>query len=169
MSATYFARTVWPLPLVADYGRTTPIAFATAAPYLLIVAVLAALTLAAWRWDRRIAFLGTWFFVTLAPASSIVPIATEVGAERRMYMPLAALVVLAVVGLDALSHRFTEKRSVVVAGVVGVMCAVFIGLSIAPADRLAVAQQLSGLLTVARLVTEFPLPDDVEAAPVFRP
>jgi Asp-tRNA(Asn)/Glu-tRNA(Gln) amidotransferase C subunit len=43
------------------------------------------------------------------------------------------------------------------------------GLSIAPAERLAVAQQLSGLLTVARLVTELPLPDDVEAAPVFRP
>jgi len=43
-----------------------------------------------------------------------------------------------------------------------------VGLSIAPADRLAVAQQLSGLLTVAQLVTEFPLPDDVEAAPVFR-
>jgi len=43
------------------------------------------------------------------------------------------------------------------------------GLSIAPAARLAVAQQLSGLLTVARLVTDFPLPDDAEAAPVFRP
>ena len=47
--------------------------------------------------------------------------------------------------------------------------AAHVGLSIAPADRLAVAQQLSGLLAVARLVTEFPLPDEVEAAPVFRP
>ena len=36
------------------------------------------------------------FFLTLAPTSSIVPIATEVGAERRMYLPLAALSVLAV-------------------------------------------------------------------------
>ena len=44
-----------------------------------------------------------------------------------------------------------------------------VGLSIAPADRQAVAQQLSGLLTVAQLVTEFPLPDEVEVAPVFRP
>jgi hypothetical protein len=44
-----------------------------------------------------------------------------------------------------------------------------VGLSIAPTDRQAVAQQLSGLLTVAQLVTEFPLPDEVEAAPVFRP
>ena len=46
--------------------------------------------------------------------------------------------------------------------------AALVGLSIDPADRLGVAQQLSGLLTVARLVTEFPLPDDVEGAPVFR-
>jgi Asp-tRNA(Asn)/Glu-tRNA(Gln) amidotransferase C subunit len=46
--------------------------------------------------------------------------------------------------------------------------AALIGLSIDPADRPAVAQQLGGLLAVARLVTEFPLPDEVEAAPVFR-
>ena len=37
------------------------------------------------------AFLGAWFFMTLAPSSSLVPIATEVGAERRMYLPLMAL------------------------------------------------------------------------------
>jgi hypothetical protein len=47
--------------------------------------------------------------------------------------------------------------------------AAHLGLSIAPAERLAVAQQLGRLLTVARLVSEFPLPDEVEAAPVFRP
>ena len=37
-------------------------------------------------------FLGAWFWITLAPTSTIVPIATEVAAERRMYLPLAALV-----------------------------------------------------------------------------
>ena len=47
------------------------------------------------RWPA-IGFLGAMFFLTLAPTSSIVPIASEVGAERRMYLPLAALVVLAV-------------------------------------------------------------------------
>jgi Asp-tRNA(Asn)/Glu-tRNA(Gln) amidotransferase C subunit len=47
--------------------------------------------------------------------------------------------------------------------------AALVDLPIDPADRAAVAQQLSGLLNVARLVTEFPLPDDVEPAPVFRP
>ena len=47
--------------------------------------------------------------------------------------------------------------------------AAHLGLSIAPADRLVVAQLLGGLLTAARLVSEFPLPDEIEAAPVFRP
>jgi Flp pilus assembly protein TadD len=41
-------------------------------------------------------FMGAWFFLTLAPASSLVPIATEVGAERRMYLPLLGLVILVV-------------------------------------------------------------------------
>jgi tetratricopeptide (TPR) repeat protein len=44
-------------------------------------------------------FLGAWFFITLAPTSSLLPIASEVGAERRMYLPLAGLVVAAVLGL----------------------------------------------------------------------
>ena len=40
--ATYLARTIWPHPLVADYGRTTAIPLAAAAPYLLLIAGLAA-------------------------------------------------------------------------------------------------------------------------------
>jgi len=46
-----------------------------------------------------------WFFVTLAPASSVIPIATEVGAERRMYLPLLAVVILFVALADALASR----------------------------------------------------------------
>jgi len=43
------------------------------------------------------------------------------------------------------------------------------GVPIAPGDLPAVAVALGALLGAARLVTEFPLPDDVEPAPVFRP
>ena len=42
-------------------------------------------------------FVGAWFFATLAPSSSVLPLATEIAAERRMYLPLASLVVAAVV------------------------------------------------------------------------
>ena len=44
-----------------------------------------------------------------------------------------------------------------------------VGVPISPADLPAVAVALGVLLTAARLVGEFPLPDDVEAAPVFHP
>lgn len=44
-----------------------------------------------------------------------------------------------------------------------------IALPIDPASRASVGDHLTRLLTVAALVEEFPLPDDVEVAPVFRP
>src|SRR6185369_12028376 len=65
-------------------------------PQFTLIAALLAVTIAAFRIYPAFGFLGAWFFVTLAPTSSIVPIATEVGAERRMYLPLAALVVMAI-------------------------------------------------------------------------
>jgi hypothetical protein len=46
--------------------------------------------------------------------------------------------------------------------------AALVGLPISPADLPAVTVALGVLLEVARLVADFPLPDDVEPAPVFR-
>ena len=43
------------------------------------------------------------------------------------------------------------------------------GVPISREELAAVATALGVLLTAAQLVSEFPLPDDVEAAPVFRP
>ena len=94
---TYLTLVVWPNPLVLDYGPPLPLGLSQVA---LHAALLTALTLAvgySWRKTPRVAFLGTVALVTLAPTSSIIPIATEVGAERRMYLPLAALAVLFVV------------------------------------------------------------------------
>ncbi len=98
----------WPHPLVVDYDDW-PIA-RTPADFLPWAAVLAALAAAAAVASRRrpwIGFLAAWFFVILAPTSTIVPIVTEVAAERRMYLPLAAIVVLVVVGLHAGFRRLT--------------------------------------------------------------
>lgn len=44
-----------------------------------------------------------------------------------------------------------------------------IGLPLAAERKAAVAQQLGVMLAAAALVLEFPLPDDVEPAPVFEP
>ena len=94
----YLWLTVWPRALVLDYGLPQPFALSDVLPQAVSVVVLGlAVLVALWRWPA-LGFLGAWFFITLGPTSSIVPISTEVGAERRMYLPLAGLVVLAVIG-----------------------------------------------------------------------
>ena len=49
------------------------------------------------------------------------------------------------------------------------LAAAAVGLAIAPEHRPGVILNLRRTAEVARLVTEFPIPDAVEAAPVFRP
>ena len=44
-----------------------------------------------------------------------------------------------------------------------------IGLPLAAERKPFVAQQLAGMLDAAGLVLDFPLPDEVEPAPVFEP
>ena len=48
------------------------------------------------------------------------------------------------------------------------MAAAALGLTFGPADRTAVRGQLAGLFAAARLVMDFPLPDGIEPAPLFR-
>jgi len=98
MIVQYLTLTVWPHALVLDYGLPRQLVLTDVlAPGALVVTLI---MLTAWALAVRppIGFLGAWFFITLAPASSLVPIVTEVGAERRMYLPLAGLVALAVIG-----------------------------------------------------------------------
>jgi len=128
MSAADYARTqfsiilryirlaFWPHPLVVDY-YDWPLAktFLAAAPHAVVVIILLAASVWAWLRNPPLGFLGAWFFLILAPSSSILPLVTEIAAERRMYLPLAALIVLAVLAarsllfearnLDALGFR----------------------------------------------------------------
>ena len=109
MIARYVGLAVWPRALVIDYGLPRAIGVADVLPQaLLVLALLAGTVVALARWPA-IGFLGAMFFLTLAPTSSVVPIASEVGAERRMYLPLAALSVLAVVLAWALVERLRAK------------------------------------------------------------
>src|SRR5262249_33642130 len=97
MITQYLRRAVWPRSLVFDYGWPATVTLVEVLPYALFITALLGVTCVALvRWPK-LGFLGAWFFLTLAPTSSIVPIATEVGAERRMYLPLLALVALLVI------------------------------------------------------------------------
>ncbi|MEP7303953.1 MAG: tetratricopeptide repeat protein [Acidobacteriota bacterium] len=98
MIGRYLTLSLWPGALVLDYGLPRTLAVRDVAPAALVVmSLLAGAGLALVRWPRA-GFLAAAFFLTLAPTSSIVPILSEVGAERRMYLPLAALATLVVVG-----------------------------------------------------------------------
>lgn len=102
----YLWLTVWPRALVVFYGIPAPLGLPDALPYAAVVVTLLAATLVAFRYRPMLAFLGAWIFITLAPTSSVVPIATEVGAERRMYLPLMAIAVAVVV----LTVRFARAH-----------------------------------------------------------
>ena len=95
----YLQLALWPHPLVFDYGTDTIERLADALPFALVVALpIAGTAVALWRWPAA-GFLGVWFFAILAPSSSIVPIPVQPVAEHRMYLPLAAVVALAVVSI----------------------------------------------------------------------
>jgi len=120
MVAHYARLVVWPRPLAIDYGQPEPVAFADAVGPALVVALLAAGAILVWRRHRPAGFALGWFFLLLAPTSSVVPIASEVGADRRMYLalagPLCAAVAIARRGLRPQAQRTLAAAALVLAG-----------------------------------------------------
>ena len=108
----YIGLAFWPGSLVLDYGTPKASGLGDVLPQAAIMLGLAVAAIVALaRWPAT-GFLGLVFFMTLAPTSSIVPIATEVGSERRMYVPLAALSILvAVAGWKAFERLVAGKSA----------------------------------------------------------
>jgi Flp pilus assembly protein TadD len=106
----YVRLVVWPDHLLFAFGEARLLTLADVGTMGLVVPSLA--VAAIWLWHRRpaLGFPAIWAFLTLAPTSSIVPIATEVGAARRMYLPLAGIVVLFVVGIVAIAEQRQRRR-----------------------------------------------------------
>jgi hypothetical protein len=109
----YLGLSVWPHPLIFEYGPPAPPAAAAAAAGGICVGLLVSSTLwATWR-RRATGFLGCWFFVILAPTSSLIPGDAQPIVEHRMYLPLAAVIALAVGGGFRVAGWF-GRRSVTV-------------------------------------------------------
>jgi tetratricopeptide (TPR) repeat protein len=120
MVTRYLRLAVWPNALVLDYGAPQPTSVLQVWPYLVVVTLIVVATAMALVYRPAIGFPGAWFFLILAPTSSVIPIATEVGAERRMYLPLAAVVVLSVsCGWIWLRHRSRAVPALLLVGVAG--------------------------------------------------
>ena len=104
--AHYLRLAFWPSGLCIDYGWPVASGEAAILPGILVAALAAATVLAAWKRPKW-AFAGIWFFAILVPTSSIVPV-RDLAFEHRMYLPLAAVVAMVVVGGATLLARIAR-------------------------------------------------------------
>jgi tetratricopeptide (TPR) repeat protein len=125
--ARYFRLVLWPRPLalVYDWPQVTPAAQGLP-PFLLVAALFVA---SAWGLRHRhpLGFVGACVFMALAPASSVIPLPSEIAAERRMYLPSAALVPALVVAAWHALSRLSRPRPVALAAAAVVAAAAAVG------------------------------------------
>jgi tetratricopeptide (TPR) repeat protein len=119
----YLRLSLWPHPLVFDYGTPLVRDPATVAPQAALLLLLLGATGWALRRKPALGFLGAWFFLILAPSSSVVPVATQTMAEHRMYLPLAAVLTLVVLGAHAAAGRRALFALLALAAVAGALTA----------------------------------------------
>jgi tetratricopeptide (TPR) repeat protein len=105
----YLRLTFWPWGLTLDTGW--PLAMTVSSVLIPGLVVLALVILTAYGVARRSpwGFLGTWFFLVLAPTSTFLPIA-DLAVEHRMYLPLAAVTTGAVMGAYLLGEEIIKRR-----------------------------------------------------------
>ncbi len=145
----YLRLIAWPAPLRLDYGLPEPLGPGDVWPGFALLAALLGLSLYALRRWPAAGFVGVTCFALLAPSSSVVPIASEVGAERRMYLPLGVILAFGVcLARLALAHVGRLR-----------LAPLFTGLAVAALASLGVARasDYADAVTLWRA--------DVEAAP----
>ena len=101
----YLRLSVWPHPLCFDYyGWPVARAWTSILPPALVLVILLGASAWAWKTNSAWGFLSAWFFLILAPSSSVIPLDSPV-YEHRLYLPLAAVIVPAVLGIYVLVGR----------------------------------------------------------------
>jgi protein O-mannosyl-transferase len=127
----YLRLSVWPQPLCFDYlGWPVPGAWPSILPSVVVMVALLGATVWVWRTDSiplgtgpAWGFPGAWFFLILAPTSSLVPMDSP-AYEHHMYLPLAAVVAVLVLGAFEIGKRLFSKHQGVVLGCVASASAV---------------------------------------------
>jgi tetratricopeptide (TPR) repeat protein len=138
----YLRLSVWPKPLCLNYEWPVANSLAEILPGAIAVGLLVAATL--WGLIGRNAwgFCGAWFFLILAPTSSILPL-RDLAYEHRMYLPLAAIIVVVVAAGYGLWDRFLPRSAAAGRGAALLRWA-------APAVVLATVLLALGCATLAR-------------------
>ncbi len=104
----YLKLVFWPWPLVIHYEMRY-ISFSDAWPWVIgALGLMIATGVMLWR-RSCVGFAGAWTFAILLP-TLVVPISTEIAAERRMYLPLAAIVPLVVAGFYLSANSIERRR-----------------------------------------------------------
>jgi tetratricopeptide (TPR) repeat protein len=107
--ALFLKLTFWPWPLVIHYEIPYLETLRAAWPWVLIVvAYCLAAVLLVWR-RTSAGFVATCLVAVLSP-TLLIPLPGETMAERRMYVPLAALVPFFIAGAYALLQGIDRKR-----------------------------------------------------------
>jgi tetratricopeptide (TPR) repeat protein len=123
----YLKLAVWPWPLSIHYAPDYLRSFAAAAPWIAAAVALGAVTLAL-VWRRPAARFVVIVVVFVLGPTLVVPLPKMIAAERRMYLPLAGLVALAVVaGWRALAARNAAVAAVRIACAVAAVAVVGFG------------------------------------------
>jgi tetratricopeptide (TPR) repeat protein len=132
--ARYAALALWPAGLVFDYGPVYTSGVLNVVGALLVLTGLG-FTIRALRRNSANGFLGACVLLLLAPTSSFIPVADQPIAENRMYLPLAAVVVL----LVSAAQRIAPQRTVLIAAllVLAPFCALTISRNADYADVLS--------------------------------
>jgi tetratricopeptide (TPR) repeat protein len=104
----YLRLAFWPSGLCLDYGWPITVSIPATVPTAIVMGTVLAATLWALIRKPMWGFLGAWFFLILAPTSSFMPL-RDLAFEQRMYLPLAAVVALAVVAARLLGERLAAR------------------------------------------------------------
>ncbi|HEY8994578.1 MAG TPA: tetratricopeptide repeat protein [Lacunisphaera sp.] len=111
----YLKLSLWPHPLVLDYGAWLAPGLRVVLGEFLFIATLFGATIYAVVRHPRVGFLGACFFGILAPSSSVYPLVSQTIAEHRMHLPLAAALVLLMLGVFRLPMRMAMLSALVLA------------------------------------------------------
>jgi tetratricopeptide (TPR) repeat protein len=104
----YLQLSVWPASLCMSYEWPVADTLSEILPGAIVVGLLLAATVWGLVGRKAWGFLGAWFFLILAPTSSILSL-NQLAYEHRMYLPLAAVAVLTVAGGYALWDRLLPQ------------------------------------------------------------
>lgn len=105
----YLRLAYWPVGQQIDYSSWPPASLEQAVPALLVVLAALAATVAGTVKRKPWGFLGAWFFLTLAPTSSLMPI-EALANEHRMYLPLAGVAAGSVLVATEIGRRYALRN-----------------------------------------------------------